>query len=55
MAHLVVTAASLALLLSLAGPAAAQPMTCPEGTRLGSNDFAFLGGFRLWRNPSLRT
>ena len=38
MAHLVVTAASLALLLSLAGPAAAQPMTCPEGTRLGSNE-----------------
>ncbi len=21
----------------------------PEGARLGSNDFAFLGGFRLWR------
>jgi hypothetical protein len=20
----------------------------PEGTRLGSNDNAFLGGFRLW-------
>ncbi len=27
----------------------------PEGARLGSNDFAFLGGFRIWRNPSLRT
>jgi polyphosphate glucokinase len=27
----------------------------PDNTRLGSNDFAFLGGFRVWRNASLRT
>jgi polyphosphate glucokinase len=27
----------------------------PDTARLGSNDFAFLGGFRLWRNASLRT
>jgi polyphosphate glucokinase len=27
----------------------------PDTARLGSNDFAFLGGFRVWRNPSLRT
>lgn len=24
----------------------------PKGARLGNNDFAFLGGFRLWRNVS---
>lgn len=27
----------------------------PDSARLGSNDFAFLGGFRIWRSPSLRT
>jgi polyphosphate glucokinase len=24
--------------------------TLPDGARLGSNDFAFLGGFRMWRS-----
>ena len=24
----------------------------PKGARLGNNDFAFLGGFRLWRDPA---
>lgn len=34
----VVVASSLALLLGLAGSVAAQPMTCPEGTRIGSSE-----------------
>jgi polyphosphate glucokinase len=24
----------------------------PKNTRLGSNDFAFLGGFRIWRHAA---
>ena len=34
----VVVASSLALLLGVAAPVAAQPMTCPEGTRIGSTE-----------------
>jgi 6-phosphogluconate dehydrogenase (decarboxylating) len=27
----------------------------PDGARLGSNDFAFLGGFRMWRSSKKLT
>jgi polyphosphate glucokinase len=27
----------------------------PKASRLGNNDFAFLGGFRIWRAPYLRS
>jgi polyphosphate glucokinase len=33
----------------LGGGNARKLKTVPEGARLGSNDFAFLGGFRMWR------
>lgn len=33
----------------LGGGNARKLKKMPEGARLGSNDFAFLGGFRLWR------
>lgn len=26
----------------------------PDGVRLGSNDFAFIGGFRIWQDPIFR-
>lgn len=33
----------------LGGGNARKLKSLPEGARLGSNDFAFLGGFRMWR------
>jgi len=33
----------------LGGGNARKLKTMPDGARLGSNDFAFLGGFRMWR------
>jgi len=38
----------------LGGGNARKLKKLPKATRLGSNDFAFLGGFRVWRSPSLR-
>lgn len=38
MARPVVPAVSLALLLWVAGPAGAQPITCPQGTQLGRSE-----------------
>jgi len=46
MAHLVVAAVSLGLLLSLSGAVAAQPITCPDGTRLGGSESP--AGKLLW-------
>ena len=39
----------------LGGGNARKLKKLPKATRLGSNDFAFLGGFRVWRSASLRT
>jgi polyphosphate glucokinase len=36
----------------LGGGNARKLKKMPAGTRLGNNDFAFLGGFRLWRNAA---
>jgi polyphosphate glucokinase len=36
----------------LGGGNARKLKKLPKASRLGSNDFAFLGGFRLWRNKS---
>jgi len=33
----------------LGGGNARKLKTVPDSARLGSNDFAFLGGFRMWR------
>jgi polyphosphate glucokinase len=38
----------------LGGGNARKLKKLPKDTRLGSNDFAFLGGFRVWRSPQLR-
>jgi polyphosphate glucokinase len=38
----------------LGGGNARKLKKLPKDTRLGSNDFAFLGGFRVWRSPHLR-
>ncbi len=38
----------------LGGGNARKLKRLPKDTRLGSNDFAFLGGFRVWRPPHLR-
>jgi polyphosphate glucokinase len=35
----------------LGGGNARKLKRLPKNARLGSNDFAFLGGFRLWRDP----
>jgi polyphosphate glucokinase len=37
----------------LGGGNARKLKKLPEGARLGSNDFAFLGGFRLWRTNGI--
>jgi polyphosphate glucokinase len=37
----------------LGGGNARKLKTLPEGARLGNNDFAFLGGFRLWRHGGI--
>jgi polyphosphate glucokinase len=39
----------------LGGGNARKLKKLPKNTRLGNNDFAFLGGFRVWRSASLRT
>jgi hypothetical protein len=39
----------------LGGGNARKLRKLPKAARLGSNDFAFLGGFRVWRSASLRT
>jgi polyphosphate glucokinase len=33
----------------LGGGNARKLKSVPDGARLGNNDFAFLGGFRMWR------
>jgi hypothetical protein len=38
----------------LGGGNARKLKKLPKDTRLGSNDFAFLGGFRIWRSTALR-
>jgi polyphosphate glucokinase len=38
----------------LGGGNARKLKKLPKSTRLGSNDFAFLGGFRVWRSAALR-
>ena len=38
----------------LGGGNARKLKKLPKDARLGSNDFAFLGGFRVWRSPQLR-
>jgi polyphosphate glucokinase len=38
----------------LGGGNAGKLKKLPKATRLGSNDFAFLGGFRIWRSTNLR-
>jgi polyphosphate glucokinase len=39
----------------LGGGNARKLKKLPKDTRLGNNDFAFLGGFRVWRSATLRT
>jgi polyphosphate glucokinase len=36
----------------LGGGNARKLKKLPKGARLGGNDFAFLGGYRLWRSPT---
>ena len=38
----------------LGGGNARKLKKLPKNTRLGNNDFAFLGGFRVWRSAALR-
>lgn len=38
----------------LGGGNARKLKKLPKTARLGSNDFAFLGGFRVWRSGALR-
>jgi polyphosphate glucokinase len=39
----------------LGGGNARKLKKLPKNARLGSNDFAFLGGFRVWRTKAPRT
>jgi polyphosphate glucokinase len=39
----------------LGGGNARKLKKLPKNTRLGNNDFAFVGGFRVWRTATMRT
>jgi polyphosphate glucokinase len=38
----------------LGGGNAKKLKKLPKSARLGNNEFAFLGGFRVWRSAALR-